>query len=185
MVHRIGCLLLTLLSSSVFSESGLIGNNGLFGSLGAGFAPIYIEEVTTNQILSSGATVTALHSSLQVGGVVGNNYAVALLADHNWYIDSDRNLYMAGLTGLGFTYLVPDFHQFYLSTGAGLATKMVFGTQNSATGWGFLLGVGRPINDQFALDISYEFLNLSSSTQSSGDAEAISSLQLTIAYRWY
>lgn len=185
MVTRARYSLLLLLSSCVFSETGLIENNGLFASLGAGFSPLYIEETTLDDALSSGATVMAVHSSAQLGRVFNNYYAAYLLAEHNWYIDSERNVYMSGLTGLGATYLVPDFHQFYLSGGAGFASKTIFGTQNTATGWGLLLGIGRPINDHIALDVSYSFLNLNKTTQAIGDSEAISSLQLSLSYRWY
>ena len=187
MTIRTGSLLLLCCAPFTFAERGLIDNNGLFVRAGAGFAPIYVEEVVVDTVLASGATVTAFHSSVHAGSVFNDFYAVYAMAEHNWYIDSEQRIYNTGLVGLGGTYFIPELYGLYLNAGAGLATKVIFGADASASGFGLQLGVGRPLTDHIVLDVNYNYLSLSSvaNPAANGDIETISSVQFTFSYQWY
>lgn len=168
----------------VFAETGLAGQNGFFYSIGVGISPIYIEEIASDSALSGGATVTAFNAESRVGLVFREEFAAYAMTSQNFYTDSEAQIYTTGLTGLGVQYFPENFFDTYVLLGAGLASKIVFTSNEmlSATGTGVQFGIGRAFSRLLALEANYKYLSLTKPALPfvAGDTEAISSIQISL-----
>jgi hypothetical protein len=157
-----------------------------YGDAGIGVAPIYIEEIVTDRQLTAGATVTPVYSMLEAGALVHPNHAVFLAVHHHWYIDAESQIYLTGVLGLGTAYVMPELGDFRVQITGGIAHKVIFGSELSATGWGLNLGVSKAFGESFKGHVNYSFLALdgTASSYATGDETSVSSLQLGVSYRW-
>lgn len=157
-----------------------------YGDVGAGVAPIYIEEIVIDNQLTAGATVTPIYSMVEAGVQFNPNHAILVAAHHHWYIDAEGQIYLTGLLGLGTAYEMPELANTRVQVSGGLAQKMVFGADLSASGWGLNIGLSKPFGSSVKAHVNYSFLALNgtASAYANGDRTSISSLQLGVSYRW-
>ena len=181
-------LSLSLIAASQWTwAQGLQNDNGPFIALGAGVAPIYVDTLIQNNELSAAATALTGHTSLRLGWVLKQHWALYAQADHNWYQDSDSQANVAGISGAGLSYLIPDFYNLYLFAGAGLANKTVLGGAANGSGTGFNIGYGLALSRSLALEVSYSHFTIDSlvANYGSGDSEATDALNLRLSISWH
>lgn len=176
---------LCIVCSSLLSHAAEPGES--FGTIGLGFAPLYVEEVVTDNRLTAGATVNPIHLNSQLGYYLNPSLALLLSTSQDGYVDANQNIYLTGVTGVGLLYSPNEFANTHLRFSAGLGAKAILGELDSTTGFGVNLGFHQWINSQWALDASYHYIQLNavSSVFASGDEEAISALHLGVTYRWF
>jgi len=169
-----------------WGQTGLASSSGWFSGVGAGFAPLHIEEIIADNELAAGATTISPTFSLRTGWVV-QEYAIYLMTEQNLYLDTAQNISTSGLTGLGVGFLVPGLNDWYLLAGAGLASKAIIGADSFATGVGLNLGLGRPLSQNFTLEMNYSYLSLDSVVVPFvlGARETTTSLQFNLLYLLY
>lgn len=154
--------------------------------LGGGMAPVYIEEIVSDDLLTAGATVTPIYSVFNAGQQITPAIRLQLSAHHQWYVDAESNTYVSGITGAGVKVELPNMHGLSLHLTGGLANKLILGAGLSSSGWGLNTALSRPVWNAFEVMASYSYLSLSSvaSTYATGDAQSISSFQLGVLYAW-
>ena len=142
----------------LFSPIAHADEKGPSYSIGLGVSSVYIEEQISNERLTGGLTALPFYSQVSTGYTLNDEYRVAVLISHNWFVDADSMIVASGLLGLSATYSPHDFHNTYLKAGIGLAMKNRFSTSEMATGYGYTVGFGKRMTNKLSLEVSLQSL---------------------------